>query len=123
MSSEQERAPSKIGGVTKWKRGVSGNPGGRPKEVAELKALAREHTAYAIEKLVHHIGNKDPRISLVAIGMLLDRGYGKPAQQYDVSSTHDATLSVGVADNLQLARQIAHVLTVAGEEQAKVIEH
>jgi len=30
----------------------SGNPGGRPKEIAEVKALARTHTTTAINPLV-----------------------------------------------------------------------
>jgi len=35
-----------------FKKGQSGNPGGRPKIVGEVKELARTHTAEAIETLV-----------------------------------------------------------------------
>lgn len=35
-----------------WKPGQSGNPGGRPKVAAEIRDLARDHGAKAIERLV-----------------------------------------------------------------------
>jgi Family of unknown function (DUF5681) len=35
-----------IGEPTRFKPGQSGNPSGRPKEDADLKALARAHTAH-----------------------------------------------------------------------------
>jgi Family of unknown function (DUF5681) len=40
-----------------FKKGQSGNPGGRPKVVAEVNELARAHTAEAIETLVSIMTN------------------------------------------------------------------
>ena len=40
-----------------FKKGQSGNPGGRPKVVAEVKELARAHTGEAIETLVSIMTN------------------------------------------------------------------
>jgi hypothetical protein len=65
-----------------FKKGQSGNPGGRPKVIAGVKELAREHTAEAIETLVSIMTNPKSadaaRVS--AANALLDRGYGKPPQ-------------------------------------------
>lgn len=60
--------------------GQSGNPGGRPKENAEVKRLAREHGPRAIERLAELMNGDDPRVSVSAAQALLDRGYGKPVQ-------------------------------------------
>ena len=40
-----------------FKKGQSGNPGGRPKVIAEVKELARAHTAEAIQTLVSIMTN------------------------------------------------------------------
>ena len=37
---------------TTFKPGVSGNPGGRPKVLSEVRDLAREHTVAAMDTLV-----------------------------------------------------------------------
>lgn len=63
-----------------FEKGQSGNPGGRPKESAEVKALAREHGPAAIAKLVELMNCGSPRTEVAAAQALLDRGYGKPAQ-------------------------------------------
>lgn len=63
-----------------FEAGKSGNPGGRPKENAEVKRLAREHGIGAIQKIVALTASADERISLAACQALLDRGFGKPAQ-------------------------------------------
>ena len=62
-----------------FKKGQSGNPGGRPKEVAEVKALARAHTTTAIETLVSIAKSKKAtdaaRVS--ACTALLETGAGR----------------------------------------------
>jgi hypothetical protein len=65
-----------------FKKGQSGNPGGRPKVVAEVKELARAHTGEAIETLVSIMTNikSAPAARVSAANALLDRGYGKPPQ-------------------------------------------
>jgi len=64
--------------MARFQKGQSGNPGGRPKVTAEVKALARQHTQAAIRALVAAL--QDPKTAVPAAVALLDRGYGKPAQ-------------------------------------------
>jgi hypothetical protein len=69
--------------------GKSGNPGGRVREVADLRMLARQATPTIIDNLVHVVKHgrwphekakvSDP-VRMVAYLTLLDRGYGKPIQ-------------------------------------------
>jgi Family of unknown function (DUF5681) len=65
-----------------FKKGQSGNPGGRPKAIAEVKEPAREHTGEAIQTLVSKMTNPKsaPAARVSAANSLLDRGYGKPPQ-------------------------------------------
>jgi len=65
--------------------GVSGNPGGRPRKNDYLTRLAKEHSLEAIEKLVHWMRqDENPKASVAACSIILDRGYGKPLQQLEV---------------------------------------
>ena len=77
------------------KGGPSPNPGGRPKAIAEVVELAREHTTNAIEKLVEIINNPkaNAQARVKAIEVLLDRGYGRPAQALDVTGMGSQVLS------------------------------
>src|SRR6476620_4079056 len=70
-----------------FKKGQSGNPGGRPKIVAEVKELAREHTAQAIQTLVSIMTNPKsaPAARVSAANALLDRSYGKPPQHHHIT--------------------------------------
>lgn len=60
-------------------KGQSGNPNGRPKVNNELRDLARRHTEAAINALAEAL--KDERHRVAAASALLDRGWGKPAQE------------------------------------------
>ena len=58
--------------------GISGNPGGRPREVGHVRELAREHSEEAIETLVDLMRHaKSDAARGAAAQALLDRGYGK----------------------------------------------
>ena len=76
----------------RFKPGESGNPGGRPKEYAEVRELARKHTVEAIDKIVEIMNAKKSsgNTVLAAACALLDRGYGKPAQSVDLTTTPGA---------------------------------
>ena len=65
-----------------WKKGQSGNPGGRPKELKEVIMLAREEGAASIRALVKVRDNPKapPAARAFAANAILDRGYGKPTQ-------------------------------------------
>jgi len=70
---------------TAWKKGQSGNPGGRPKEVAEVRELARQYTEQSIQTLVTLMQSAgSERTRLAAASELLDRGYGRPPQAIDL---------------------------------------
>jgi hypothetical protein len=70
-----------------FEKGKSGNPGGRPKLVGEVQALAREYTKQAIETLrdIMRDKNAPPAARGYAANSILDRGYGRPSQT--ISST------------------------------------
>jgi Family of unknown function (DUF5681) len=69
--------------------GVSGNPGGRPKGISEVRELARRHTADAIARLVIELEAGDTSSArIMAADAILDRGWGKPTQP--VSGDKDA---------------------------------
>ena len=73
-------------GNPNWAKGVSGNPGGRPKAIVEVQELARLETAASIRALVRIRDSADaPAAAVVAAATaLLDRGWGKPMQSHEL---------------------------------------
>ena len=78
--SERKNQMANPTGKGGFKRGLSGNPGGRPAVSVELRALARERTPEAMRVLTGIM--KDPKAPaaarVAACRELLDRGYGRP---------------------------------------------
>ncbi len=72
-----------------FEKGKSGNPGGRPKEVAEVRELAKKHGPAAIERLVTLMSSENERTAVAACEAILNRGYGRPAQSVTVAGEED----------------------------------
>ena len=68
--------------MARFQKGVSGNPGGRPKIKVDMRERVRVHAGAAIDTLlaVMH-DDKAPSAARVSAAIaILDRGYGRPAQ-------------------------------------------
>ena len=67
-------------------KGKSGNPGGRPKVVGEVQALARGYTSRAVETLRGIMENiKAPPAARIAAAIaILDRAFGRPHQMSEI---------------------------------------
>jgi hypothetical protein len=91
-------------------KGVSGNPGGRPKVLGDVQELARQQSPEAINTLATIMQDQKaaPAARVAAANSLLDRGYGKPAQpisqtltKIDPTTMSDAELAAIVRNGVQ----------------------
>jgi hypothetical protein len=96
-----------------WKPGQSGNPGGRPPVVKDIRELARKHTREAVEALVGVVRNKKapPAAIVAAANSLLDRGYGRAASS-DLEGGESLVIRI-----------IKFADAIQGAGDVKVIEH
>ena len=81
-------------------KGKSGNPKGRPKQLVDVKELARTYTKESIIRLVHWMRHKDHRASIPAAEGLLNRAWGKPSQDVKLQGE----LMIGIAAIVRDAR-------------------
>lgn len=80
--------------MAKFKKGQSGNPGGRPKVVTAIKELAQQHGPTAFQRVLELVASDDERVALAASQEVLNRAYGKPVQA--LSGPEGESLLTGV---------------------------
>ena len=90
-----------------FEKGKSGNPGGRPKVVGEVQALARELTTEAVETLRDIMRDKKaPHAARgFAANSILDRCYGRPSQTISSVSRDKPPDQMTDAELLAIAAQ------------------
>jgi hypothetical protein len=78
-----------------FRKGKSGNPGGRPKkteQVIEIEALARQYAPQAMEALVKiATTGKSDSARVAAATAILDRAFGRPRQTLDAQSEENVS--------------------------------
>ena len=73
--------------MAKFCKGISGNPGGRPKVLGEVQELARQYAPAAIVELARlALKARNETARIAAIRELLDRGYGRSRQAMEITA-------------------------------------
>lgn len=76
-TDKPSRSEAGLANLRPFQKGVSGNPGGRPKTNPEVKTLALKNSKAAMQRIVDLMQDEDPRVALMAAKEVLDRAFGK----------------------------------------------
>lgn len=92
-----------------FKPGSSGNPTGNNGLYGVVMSLSRNYSPIAVQQLIDIISDtdNDPRVRTVAIGMILERAWGKPKEAQEDKQDGAPDLGALSAADLAALRRIA----------------
>lgn len=90
---------------TKWQKGKSGNPGGRPRVPDDLKKSCRRLALVGMKRIEDILRDKnaDRREVIAATKLCMEYGYGKPVQP--------------IGGDVEGGNIVVHVLTLTEPEE------
>src|ERR1700731_3161020 len=99
--SSDTSASGRRGPGRPFAQGVSGNPGGRPKEAVHVKELAREYTVQAVTTLAEIMCDPEAPAAARARSAeaLLNRGWGTPESTANVNVSTEPTTRAAYSDH------------------------
>lgn len=95
MPEKPEVKKKRKPGGRPFPKGVSGNPGGRPKTDPEVKAILKAAAPDAARRLVEMMYSNNEKIAMWAITDILDRTQGKAIQEQAINMDVTGFLDVG----------------------------
>lgn len=81
--SRDDLREKRVANLIPFQKGQSGNPGGKNKQIEEMKSLARDNGTKALNRIIELIECEDPRVCLMAAKEVLDRAFGKVKAEED----------------------------------------
>lgn len=91
-----EGSERRLANLRPFPKGVSGNPGGKSKKLEELKRLALDHSARAIQRIAELIESDDERVAIMAAKEILDRALGRPKPTEDADEASAKALTINI---------------------------
>jgi hypothetical protein len=103
-----------------FQKGMSANPGGRPKGIKEIRELAQQFVPRAIYTIVRLMDDENVKesVRLAAAIELMNRGYGRPEQAISISHERkpvDLMTTEDIQRLLQESRMSRQTDTIEGE--------
>lgn len=103
-NDEQKPKRGRVENLKPFEPGVSGNPAGVPKGIAEIKAMHLPYGEEALERLVDLMRNGSDKLSFYAAKEILDRILGRTRQE--VSGPDGGAVKIDL-DTLEVLRRLA----------------
>ena len=99
-----------------WKKGVSGNPGGRPGVPKHVRELAKQHTEMSIYALAKIVGDETEKVSgrVRAAEVLLNRAWGRPPEALEITGAGGGPIQLQQEAKDDLASLIASIAARQG---------